>query len=376
MTVFTNAKIVCEDRVIDGHVALAGSTIEAVDEGHAKGEDWEGDILIPGLVELHTDQLDSHIAPRPGVRWNTLAAVQAHDAQVAACGITTVFDALRVGLDADDGLSSQDSRDVADAIASAQDAGRLRAEHRFHLRCEVSDEYAVGGFALFDDLAPVDLISLMDHTPGQRQFTSLQSYKLYYQGKTGMSDAAFEAFQAARRDRAARWSDRNRREIAARAKVRKAVIASHDDATDAHVAEAVRDGATLAEFPTTVAAAVASRAAGMQVLMGGPNLVRGGSHSGNVSAAALADIGALDIISSDYVPFSLVQSVFALARRAGWTLPEAVARVTLNPAKAVNLSDRGRIAPGLRADLVRLHLPQGSDIPVVRQVWREGLRIV
>lgn len=376
--VFDNARIVLADKVLKGHVATGDGVITAIGEGPsgiASAEDLAGDLLIPGLVELHTDHLETHVSPRPGVRWDTDAAIQAHDAQIAASGITTVLDAMRVGLEADGSLTSQDSRDLADAINVAQDAGRLRAEHRFHLRCEVSDEYAQPGFALFDDLAGVALVSLMDHTPGQRQFRSLEAYKRYFQRKSGMSDPVFEEFQAERRARAARWSDENRRAVAAAANARGLVIASHDDATEAHVAEAVRDGVSIAEFPTTREAAQASRAAGMQVLMGGPNLVRGGSHSGNVSAGELADLKALDIVSSDYVPFSMLQGAFMLADRDGWTLPAAIATVSANPARAIALADRGTIAPGLRADLVRVHRAGPGAVPVVRSVWRCGLRV-
>jgi alpha-D-ribose 1-methylphosphonate 5-triphosphate diphosphatase len=309
------------------------------------------------------------------VRWNTTAAIQAHDAQITASGITTVLDALRVGLADHSELSTQDSRDLADDIAAAQAAGRLRAEHRFHLRCEVSDEEVVPGFDLFDDCDQVVLVSLMDHTPGQRQFASLDAFRTYYQGQTGMTDAAFEAFQAERLDRAARWSDRNRRALAERARARGVIVASHDDATEAHVAEAVRDGVTLAEFPTTVAAARASQEAGMRILMGGPNLVRGGSHSGNVSVSQLADIGALDILSSDYVPFSMLQAAFILGERPEWTLPRAVSAVAAAPAAAIGLHDRGRLAEGLRADVVRVRREAPGEIPVVRAVWREGQRV-
>lgn len=377
MPVFDNAKIVLPGSVVDGHVAIENGVIRAIGEGRTgtADEDFNGDYLIPGLVELHTDHLETHVSPRPGVRWDSEAAIQAHDAQIAASGITTVLDAMRVGLEADGSLTSQDSRDLADVINAAQDDGRLRAEHRFHLRVEVSDEYAQPGFALFEDLPGVAIVSLMDHTPGQRQFRSLDAYRNYFQRKSGMSDAAFEDFQADRRARAARWSDENRRAIAVGAQARGVVIASHDDATAAHVAEAVRDGVTIAEFPTTSEAAHASRAAGMRVLMGGPNLVRGGSHSGNVSAGALADQNALDIVSSDYVPFSMLQAAFKLSEREGWPLPAAIATVTANPARAINLADRGAIAEGLRADLVRVRRAGPGAVPVVRGVWRGGVRV-
>ncbi|WMS44481.1 alpha-D-ribose 1-methylphosphonate 5-triphosphate diphosphatase [Acuticoccus sp. MNP-M23] len=376
MPVFDNAKIVLADKVLKGHVVTEGGLITAIGEGRAgTGEDLDGDLLIPGLVELHTDHLQTHIAPRPGVRWNTEAAIQAHDAQIAVSGITTVLDALPVGLDEDGGLTSKESRALADAITEAQDSGRLRAEHRFHLRCEVSNKNSEPGFDLFEDLENIALVSLMDHTPGQRQFRSLEAYRRYFQRKSGMSDAVFEDFQAERRASAARWSDGNRKALAARANARGLVLASHDDATAAHVAEAVRDGVRIAEFPTTPEAAQASRAAGMQVLMGGPNLVRGGSHSGNVSAGELADRNMLDIVSSDYVPFSMLQGAFMLGERGGWSLPAAIATVSANPAGAIGMTDRGTIATGLRADLVRVNRAAPGAVPVVRSVWRGGVRI-
>lgn len=140
------------------------------------------------------------------------------------------------------------------------------------------------------------------------------------------------------------------------------------------MAEAVIDGVKVAEFPTTVEAAKASSDAGMAVLMGAPNLVRGNSHSGNVSARDLAERGYLDILSSDYIPFSLLQAGFDLSRTVeGISLPQAIARVTRNPAEAVGLTDRGAIAEGRRADLVRVRADEGP--PVVRTVWREGVRV-
>jgi alpha-D-ribose 1-methylphosphonate 5-triphosphate diphosphatase len=152
------------------------------------------------------------------------------------------------------------------------------------------------------------------------------------------------------------------------------VLASHDDATAGHVAEAVEQGIRVAEFPTTREAAEASRAAGLGVLMGAPNVVRGGSHSGNVSARSLAEEGLLDILSSDYIPFSLIQSAFFLSEVVdGISLPQTVAMVTKNPAEAVGLSDRGLIEAGRRADLVRVRVDE--HIPVVRTVWREGRRV-
>ena len=373
--ILTNARLVLADTVIEGTVVLRDGRIAAVDTGRAaRGEDLEGDYLIPGIVELHTDHLENHYAPRPKVRWNPLASVQAHDAQVAASGITTVFDALRCGSDADADLTGEDMRHLADAIEAGVTADRLRADHFIHLRCEVAAPDALETFALFEGDPRVRLASLMDHTPGQRQFTSIDHLKIYYQGKTGMSDEAFDTMVRTRQVRAAAYSTRHRREIADRCLSAGIVLASHDDATKAHVAESLDHGVTVAEFPTTFEAAEAARSGGLAILMGAPNMVRGGSHSGNVSARALMERGLLDILSSDYVPFSLLHAVFLVGLDPeGIALPAAVATVTRNPAAAAHLADRGEIAAGKRADLVQVRIDH--EVPLVRSVWREGRRV-
>ena len=374
--ILNNARIVLADEVIDGgSLSIRDGLIADISRGpsHA-GEDMGGDFLIPGLVELHTDHLEGHYAPRPKVRWNPLAAVLAHDAQVATAGITTVFDALRVGLDEDSDMTAPEMRKLADAIEDGVSNDRLRADHFIHLRCEVSAPDCLEGFAYFDKDERVRLASLMDHAPGQRQFVNLETYAYYYQRKLKLSELEFKEFCDRRIDESVRNSPANRVAISAACHRRGIVLASHDDATAAHVDEAVEQGIRVAEFPTTAEAARASKDAGLGVLMGAPNVVRGGSHSGNVSARTLAEDGLLDILSSDYIPFSLIQSAFFLGEVVdSISLPQAVAMVSKNPAEAVGLTDRGVIEPGRRADLVRVRVDE--HIPIVRTVWREGRRV-
>jgi alpha-D-ribose 1-methylphosphonate 5-triphosphate diphosphatase len=374
-TVLSNARIVLPDEVVEGSLAIRDGLIAGISQGAARaGEDMGGDYLIPGLVELHTDHLEGHYAPRPKVRWNPLAAVLAHDAQVATAGITTVFDALRVGLDEDSEMTAQDMRKLADAVEDGVRNDRLRADHFIHLRCEVSAPDCLDGFAFFDNDDRVRLASMMDHAPGQRQFVDLETYAYYYQRKLKLSNREFQEFCDRRIAESDRNSPANRAAISAACHQRGIVLASHDDATAAHVEEAVSQGIRVAEFPTTHEAAQASRAAGLGVLMGAPNVVRGGSHSGNVSARALAEDGLLDILSSDYIPFSLIQSAFFLGDVVdAITLPQAVAMVSKNPAEAVGFADRGVIESGRRADLVRVRVDE--HIPIVRTVWREGRRV-
>jgi alpha-D-ribose 1-methylphosphonate 5-triphosphate diphosphatase len=374
-TILTGARLVLDDRVVDGTVVVRDGRIAAIDEGRtAAGEDLGGDYLLPGLVELHTDHLESHFRPRPGVHWNPVAALQAHDAQVVGAGIVTVFDALRAG-DADERPLGRDSLLLAEAISTARAEDRLKADHFIHVRCEISSKQLLADAEPLFSGGAVRLASLMDHTPGQRQFARLDAYHRFYPETARLSPAEQEAFVAERLAAAARVVAENRPAIVAMAKAGGAILASHDDATLAHVEEAAADGIAIAEFPTTVEAAAASRAAGMRVLMGAPNVVRGGSHSGNAAAGDLAREGLLDILSSDYVPFSLMQAAFILPETVpGMDLPAAVRLVTRVPADTVGLDDRGSILAGRRADLVRVRHTPGS-VPVVRAVWREGVRV-
>jgi alpha-D-ribose 1-methylphosphonate 5-triphosphate diphosphatase len=374
-TILTNARIVLPDEVIDGSLVMRDGKIADIASGAMQtGEDMQGDYVIPGLVELHTDHLEGHYAPRPKVRWNPIAAVLAHDAQVATAGITTVFDALRVGFDTDSATDATDMRKLADAIEDSVRNDRLRADHFIHLRCEVSASDCRESFSVFDGDERVKLVSLMDHAPGQRQFARIEAYAMYYMGKLKMSQEVFNAYCEKRMAESALNSAPNRASIAAACQARGIVLASHDDATVAHVDEAVAQGIKVAEFPTTTEAAKASKDAGLGVLMGAPNVMRGGSHSGNVSARSLAENGLLDILSSDYIPFSLIQSAFFLGDVIdAISLPQAVAMVSKTPAEAVGLLDRGAIETGRRADLVRVRVDE--HVPVVRTVWREGRRV-
>ena len=372
--ILENARIVLPDRLVEGWVAVRGGLIESLGSGPApaRGLDLGGDILIPGLVELHTDNLEGHVRPRPKVRWHLPSAVLAYDAQLASAGITTVFDSLRVGSEDNDTLGAE-TLDLAEAIAQAQAAQMLRAEHFTHLRCEICTHDVVEGTRAFLERYPVQLLSLMDHTPGQRQFRDVEKLLVYYRGK-GRPEEELQAFVADKKRRQADFGQAHRDALVTLARGRGIALASHDDATPEEVAQAKADGASVAEFPVTLEAAQAARASGIAVLMGAPNLVRGGSHSGNIAAIELAEAGHLDILSSDYVPGSLIQGAFELTQKLPQiTLPAAIATVTDAPARAVGLADRGRIAPGLRADFVRVRLvgPQ----PVVRSVWRQGERV-
>lgn len=376
--ILANARVVLADAVIErGWVAVADGRIAELGEGAPPGraEDLAGDLLIPGLVELHTDHIEAHYVPRPKVHWDPMAAVISYDAQLATSGITTVLDSVRIWREA--GIQEVDGQHdvLSDAIAAAKDADLLRADHFLHLRCEVPMPDIIADTEKMLDRRAARLISLMDHTPGQRQFRDEVKLRTYYRGKKGgLSDPELDELFAIRRRYQEQHAEPNRRGLVELAKRRGIPLASHDDTDPAHVSEAIDDAVAIAEFPTTAEAASALHAAGIKVLMGAPNLVRGGSHSGNVATAELGASGVLDIMSSDYVPSALLLAALRLPEAVPqFDLPAAIRTVTRTPAHAVGLTDRGEIGIGKRADLVRVYRRAGAS--TARTVWREGRRV-
>lgn len=375
--ILSNARIVTAEREFLGSLLLRDGLIAAVDEGASRlpqAQDLGGDYLLPGLVELHTDNLEKHMSPRPGVDWPSASAVLTHDAQIVAAGITTVFDALSIGDINPRGRRMQQLPAMIEAIAASEAAGQTRAEHRLHLRCELCHPDAL---TIYRDLVEhplVALVSVMDHSPGQRQFAKVEKYREYYMGKYHLSPAEMEDFLQEQIANSRQYSDRQRRAIVEDCHARGISVASHDDATLAHVQESAGFGMAIAEFPTTLEAARASHEVGLKVLMGAPNVVRGGSHSGNIAAAELARHGVLDILSSDYYPASLLHAAWLLAGQDNdYDLPEAIATVSRAPARAAGMDDRGEIRVGLRADLVQAKAH--GEQPVIQQVWRQARRV-
>jgi alpha-D-ribose 1-methylphosphonate 5-triphosphate diphosphatase len=374
--VIANAQVVTPDETFIGAVRVADGRIASVERGGgvpSGAMDAGGDLLLPGLVELHTDVLERHAFPRPGVQWPEAAAVLAYDAHLASSGITTSFDSLSVGYVIDTRQRPRDPSSLAAAIAAGQRAGRMRAEHFLHIRCEVATEGVVADYERLAADPLARLVSLMDHTPGQRQFVDVDQYHRYYGGKYGLTGAEIDALIAARRADHARYAQAHRAALTRGCHARGLTLVSHDDATVAHVEEAAKIGTAIAEFPTTLEAARAARAYGIAILAGAPNLVCGRSHSGNIAAADLAAAGLLDILSSDYVPASLLHGALLLHWRHGLPLPAAVRTVTATPAASAGLADRGALTLGRRADLLRVRAD--GDLPVIQAVWRQGRRI-
>jgi alpha-D-ribose 1-methylphosphonate 5-triphosphate diphosphatase len=375
--ILANATLVLPDETLRGQIVLRDGRIADMSEGGdvpAGAVDCGGDFVAPGLVELHTDNLERHITPRPTVDWPHAAAIMAHDGELASVGITTVFDAVRVGSivsKAKVGYRKY-ARAMASEILAMRAAGCLKISHHLHLRAEICSETLAEELDEFGTEDRVGIVSLMDHTPGQRQFRDEDKFRDYLRGKHGMGEALLTEYLDDLRALQARLGPVHERAAVAAAARYGATLASHDDTTAGQVAVSQGHGVRLAEFPTTAEAARACRAAGIKVIMGGPNLVRGGSHSGNVAAVDLAAEGLLDILSSDYVPGSLLMGAVQLGQVWG-SMARGLATVTTAPAAGTGLADRGRLAPGLRADVVRFGL--AGDVPVLRGVWAAGRQV-
>ena len=376
-TIFANANLILDTEIVRGSVVVQGGKITQVDISATVPSgaiDLQGDYLAPGLVELHTDNLERHLSPRPKVDWPYRAAILAHDRELAGTGITTVFDAIRVGSIVSDGTPGYGkyARQMADEILGMRAVGLLRISHHIHLRAEICSETLV---AELDEFTPEDrigIISMMDHTPGQRQFSDISKFETYVRGKYNFGDQEFRDYVDFLYGVQAKFGTEHEAATVASAARLGAALASHDDTTLAQVATSDSYGVTLAEFPTTVEAADACHAHGIATIMGAPNLIRGGSHSGNVAAAELAQRDRLDILSSDYVPAGLLMAAVQLGQIWG-DLPRGMATVTSRPASAVGLTDRGSLVAGQRADFIRFAVQEGT--PVLKETWSAGARV-
>ncbi|MEL0436810.1 alpha-D-ribose 1-methylphosphonate 5-triphosphate diphosphatase [Phycobacter sp. K97] len=374
--ILANATLVLPGETRTGSLRIKDGKITDMAEGAgvpAGAVDCGGDFVSPGLIELHTDNLERHIQPRPKVDWPHAAAIIAHDAELAGTGITTVFDAMRVGsIKAKEARYGQYARSLASELLELRAKDALKISHFLHLRAEVCSETLVEELDEFGDEDRVGLVSLMDHTPGQRQFRDISKLEAYVKGKHGFDDDAFLQHIANLKTMRDTYGDLHEVEAVKAAKRFGAVLASHDDTTEDQVAVSAGHGIRLAEFPTTVEAARACHAHDIQVMMGAPNLIRGGSHSGNVAAQELAELDLLDIVSSDYVPAALLLAAARLGEI--WDdMARGIATVTSAPARAVGLEDRGRLEVGKRADLIRFAMRAG--VPALQGVYSRGVRV-
>lgn len=369
-----NARIVSPERIVEnGHVQIENGQITAVGEGRMarSGEttlDAGGQWLLPGLIDIHTDAMDTEIAPRRRADFPIEVAFRELERRMSGCGITTVYHSLHLGYESAEknSESKYTRREIFERIHALAQQPTL-INNRIHLRYELTGLYAYDIVLDLIEKGLIDLLSVMDHTPGQGQ-TSITNF-LKYMARDGLSEA-----EAQQKLADLRATPRLPREQFARlvgvAQMRGIPVASHDDDTAQKVDTMYAAGIRICEFPVSMEAAQRGKALGMSVIGGSSNVLRGGSLSGNLSIEDAISAGAIDSLCSDYYPPSMLHAVFKLAA-SGMTLPEATNLATLNPARAVGIADQtGSIEIGKQADLILVDVSGGT--PLVSHTFVNG----
>lgn len=370
-TLITGARVVLPHETRDGlAVLIEDGVIAALDPADTTGAmqiDLPGRLLMPGMIDLHCDALEKEVEPRPNVHFPLDFACAQADKRNTAAGITTVFHALSF---ANHELGVRNNAFAA-GIARAVHGWQAHAliDNRVHVRYEITDDTAPPVLGALIENGDAHLMSFMDHSPGQGQFRDVEAYRAYLARTYKTDDAALDDLLA-RKAEAARGAMARMEALAALARAQGVALASHDDDCPDKVAAVQSLGAVISEFPINLETAQAARAAGLSTLFGAPNILRGKSQSGNMRALDAVLAGVADCLCGDYSPAALLPSVLKLPELAGIPLPDAIALVTRNPARAAGLSDRGEIALGKRADLVAVKHPGG--LPQAERVWSAG----
>ena len=377
----SNFEIVLQDRVIErGSLRIEGGLIAEIREEAVEGADIEGrgKLLLPGFVDIHGDMIEKEVEPRANVRMPIELGIYDLDKKLASCGVTTAYAALAFTPATYGHIRSiEHTRAMIQTLAAMRN--ELLIDHRVHGRFEVTFLPAVTEAKALIDTGALHLISLMDHTPGQGQYRDIELHIANMAKARKISEA--QAAELVNKRMADRTEHGDSMKIinglARLARESGVVLASHDDDTAEKVALLHSFGAAISEFPINVAAAVEAKRLGLATAMGAPNALRGLSYSGNLSAREAYEADVLDILASDYHPSAILPAVIALAEIGEGGLAASVALASANPAKALGLYDRGRIAEGMRADLViaeRGRVPRlRSTIRDGRMIWSDGL---
>ncbi|WP_226008011.1 alpha-D-ribose 1-methylphosphonate 5-triphosphate diphosphatase [Natrinema salinisoli] len=342
-------RVITPEAVLEGGVRIEGDRI--VEVGDVDGDadtviDADGRLVLPGLVDLHGDDIENHLHPRSGARMALPMALASADRANVAAGITTKFHAISFELDEEADRSPELAATLTAAITAADD---LLVDHRLHARCEVTQKRCVDAVLEVVENGDADLVSVMSHIPGKGQFRDVEAFKRYYENASEHTAEEAEEMIEERTDIAMATLRERVDEIVEAAHDTGAVTASHDDENPAEVERLAEAGVDITEYPITLETAERAAELGMTTAMGAPNLVRGESQWGNLSTGDAIDAGVVDSLVADYHPPSLLAAAFV---DTGEPLPERVNRVSANPADAVGFDDRGRIEVEARADLL------------------------
>lgn len=373
----TDLKIVLPDRVVErGAVSIEDGVIADIVEGDMRGHGLSaiGLTLIPGIVDLHGDMLERDIEPRPNALFPVTMSLYELDKRLAGAGITTAYAAVGFAWHQKDLRTQEKATEIIRAIHAQRD--HLMVDFRVHARFEITNNRTAPILEGLLQNKMVDLVSLMDHTPGQGQYSNVERYIDFMVKWLGiprdlLENDAKERMKtniAAVAETPRDWSQAD--EVCRLARSYGIAIASHDDDKPEKIDHMRAMGVSISEFPVTEEAARYARQQGMHIIMGAPNAYRGGSNTGNLSALAAIKAGLVDILATDYYPAAMLHAAFKIAHDGVMPLYKSVKLITENPADAVGLNDRGRIAVGLNADLVLVE--EAADHPRIRAVLRQG----
>lgn len=376
-----NLQIVLPDRTIErGCLQIEAGKIAQILEGDrtpptgTRAIEAHGLIALPGIIDMHGDMLENEAEPRPGSRFPLDLAVFELDKRLATNGITTAYAAISFWetTQREKERSGERAQHLIGAIHSLRD--QLLIDLLVHARYEVTTPAVAPALAELLEQKQIHLLSLMDHTPGQGQYRNLEQYVDFIAKwrKANPADVEAETLERIRRvqNETSIWPVAG--ELVAQAAAQGLAIASHDDDTSAKIDLMAELQVTISEFPVTLEAAQEARQRGLAVAMGAPNVLRGLSHSGNLSAIEAIQAGVVDMLAADYAPAALLQAAFVLVQKDILPLHEAAKLLSQNAAQALGLHDRGRIEPGLSADLV---LVEANGRPRVRGTIRRGTPI-
>src|SRR5262245_23818026 len=368
-------RLVLPDRIVQrGSIRIESGHIVEIAEGRAAAADFEGDglTLMPGLVDLHGDMLEREIEPRPKAILPIDLALLELDKRLVATGVTTAFAAVTFHRFGNSEVRSEErARQIVTTVNRLH--ASLLADFRIHARFEVTNPESGPVLTSLIEAGLVHLVSLNDHTPGQGQYRDIERFietmLEWRRLRKGVEQTEEELRAEVERQQAKPRSWDVVNEVARIARTRGIPLASHDDDSPEKVAFVAGLGATVSEFPITLESAQAARARGMLTVMGAPNALLGRSHSDNLSALDGIRAGVVDILAADYHPASMLQSACGLASQDLMTLPDAVQMISLNPARATGLTDRGSLQIGKRADLVLVEM---AGRPRIRGTMRSG----
>ena len=358
--VLPGAAVVVSRGIIDDITTRPGPATAAVDI------DGQGRLLLPGFIDIHSDVIESAIQPRPGGRFPVDVALHELDRQLVACGVTAIFHCLCF-LSSDEQPAFRNAEMTDFLVHHLQDLKReFRARTYVHARYEITNAEGLPHLKRLIRQGLIHLFSLMDHTPGQGQFSDVAHFRAYYAKARGLSAEHVDRLIARRLDASRRIDWPGLELLAGLCRENGIRMASHDDDSSHKVAAVGRLGVTLAEFPVNLEAARAARAHGMLISLGSPNVLRGASLTGNLSGREAIGAGLGDILCSDYAPMSLLHAALQLHREKILDLPAAVRMISRNPARAAGLEDlTGAIETGKAADLVIVE-DRGRVAEVVR----------